>query len=343
MEAMSLLSSLFFISENSLFELSKKKNVWMLDEKKANVEFRCLATDPTQDGRLYAGTFNDGLWISDDRGESWQKAGTGIAHNRVLSVAVSPTEIVNGYRVVWAGTEPSGLFRSEDGGATWSECPNLLKLPSEPTWSFPPRPHTHHVQWIEPDLHNENRIFVGIELGGVMRSEDKGKTWDDRKPGSQYDCHALAMHSLAEGKIYEAAGGGYAESIDGGNTWGTFNEGLEAYTYLIDIAVDPADPETIVASAAKRARTAYMPERAHTVIVRRTRNSNWEVIRGGLPQPDGSAAFSFATHVSEPSVFYAVNNLGFFQSTDAGKSWNKISVAWPDDLKEKRVRNLIAL
>src|SRR5699024_2167756 len=120
--------------------------------------------------------------------------GTGITHNRVMSVAVSPTEVRNGYRVVWAGTEPSGLFRSEDGGRTWIDCPALLDLPSKSTWSFPPRPHTHHVRWIEPDPHDENRIFVGIELGGVMKSEDKGRTWEDRKPGSQHDCHTLTIH-----------------------------------------------------------------------------------------------------------------------------------------------------
>src|SRR5699024_530574 len=152
--------------------------------------------------------------------------------------------------VVWAGTEPSGLYRSEDGGTTWATFPNLLKLPSEPTWSFPPRPHTHHVRWIQPDLHDSNRIYVGIELGGVMKSEDQGEIWEDRKIDSQYDCHTLTMTKQVPGRVYEAAGGGFAQTKDSGKTWETVNEGLDPYTYLVDIAVDPADPDTIIDSAA---------------------------------------------------------------------------------------------
>ncbi|HLR92729.1 MAG TPA: sialidase family protein, partial [Atopostipes sp.] len=206
--------SLIFIAGESVFELSKQDIEWKLEEKPNEYGFLCIAADPMIEGRLYAGTFDHGLWISDDKGTSWRSAGKGISHIRVPSVAVSPTEIRNGYHVVWAGTEPSGLFRSEDGGESWTEHPNLLNLPSRSTWSFPPRPYTHHAKWIEPDLHDKNRIFVGIELGGVMKSADKGQTWEDRKPGSQYDCHTLAMHPSAKGRIYEAAGGGYAESTD---------------------------------------------------------------------------------------------------------------------------------
>ena len=49
---------------------------------------------------------------------------------------------------VYAGTEPSALYRSDDGGETWHELESLLELPSRPTWSFPPRPWTSHVRWI---------------------------------------------------------------------------------------------------------------------------------------------------------------------------------------------------
>jgi len=44
-------------------------------------------------------------------------------------------------------------------------------------------------------------------MGGVMRSLDKGLSWEDRKPGSQLDGHTLRMHKLAPHRIYESAGG----------------------------------------------------------------------------------------------------------------------------------------
>ncbi|HLR08745.1 MAG TPA: hypothetical protein VK136_05710 [Bacillota bacterium] len=334
---------LHFAAGRYLYKLWMHGGEWQLLEKSVPHPFLALAVDPHRKERMYAGTFDNGLWMSDDEGETWRQAGSGIAHDRVISVSVSPTEEKSGYGVVWAGTEPSGLFRSEDGGQTWTDCPALLDLPSKDTWSFPPRPYTHHVQWIQPDRHDEGRIFVGIELGGVMKSVDKGRHWEDRKPHSQFDCHTLTMHDQAPGRIYEAAGGGYAESKDGGKTWETQNEGLGAYTYLVSIAVDPADPDTIVASAAKSARTAYNPEMAKTVIVRRQKNEPWQMVRTGLPDPNGASVFSLGTHVSEPGVFYAVNNIGAYRSVDAGKTWKRLPVDWPDHLKNKRIRGLVVI
>lgn len=335
------LRTLYFAAGSAVYALQETDAGWSLQERVTPNVFLCLAADPLRAGRLYGGTFDDGLWISDDAGDTWVRAGEGILHNRVMSVAVSPAEVKNGYHVVWAGTEPSGLFRSDDGGRTWMDCPALLDLPSRPTWRFPPRPHTHHVSWIEPDPHDAHRLFVGIELGGVMRSTDKGAHWEDRKPDSQYDCHTLATHPRLPGRVYEAAGGGYAESRDGGETWHTVNDGLGAYTYLVGIAVDPGDPDTVVASAAEGPRTAYNPERAHAVIVRRERNGPWEIVSDGLPPPDGSPAFTLASHEAAPGVFYAVNALGVYRSHDSGKHWERLPVAWPEHVRNKRVHGFV--
>lgn len=338
-----MVKALFFSAGEAIYEVSQNKGSWRLQGKEVPHGFRCLAADPSNEGRLYGGTFDHGLWISDDYGESWRQAGEGITHPRVLSVAVSPIEKVNGHHVVWAGTEPSELFRSEDGGDTWTSCPNLPKLPSRSEWSFPPRPHTHHVRWIQPDIHQPNRIFSGIELGGVMRSEDKGETWEDRKPGSQYDCHTMTMTTKAADRIYEAAGGGFAESLDGGKTWQTKNEGLDPYTYLVEIAVDSGNPDTIIASAAKSARTAYMPERAHSVLMRKEAGAVWEVVSEGLPNPDGASVFTLLADEEEPGVFFAVNNLGVYQSQGGGKTWNKLPVDWPEYLCNQRIWSLTSV
>ncbi|WP_020006937.1 WD40/YVTN/BNR-like repeat-containing protein [Salinicoccus albus] len=337
------MNALYFSAGSAIYEVNADGPNWMMEEKPSPHQFLCLAADPASPGRLYGGTFDNGLWISDDSGETWERAGTGITYNRVMSVAVSPTEVRNGYRVVWAGTEPSGLFRSEDGGRTWIDCPALLDLPSKSTWSFPPRPHTHHVRWIEPDPHDENRIFVGIELGGVMKSEDKGRTWEDRKPGSQHDCHMLTIHPHVSGRVYEAAGGGYAESADAGATWQTVNEGLEPYNYLVGIAVDPADENTMVASAAQSPRTAYRPEGANTILVRREKQGPWTPVHEGLPEAYGSTVFALATDPSAPGVFYAVNNQGVYLSDDGGKTWEQMSLKWPEHLTGKRIRGLAAV
>ena len=171
---------------------------------------QCVAVDPHDPDRVFAGTFDQGLWRSRDGGASWQRVGEGpggIAEGRVLSVAVSPSHRVDGVPAVYAGTEPSRLYHSEDDGATWRDFLRLPDLPSSDTWSFPPRPWTHHVRWIGLHHHDPHLIFAGIELGGVMRSRDGGATWEDRKPGSYHDSHAIATHPLDPTRVYEAAGG----------------------------------------------------------------------------------------------------------------------------------------
>jgi hypothetical protein len=225
------------------------------------------------------------------------------------------------------------LYRSEDGGETWIDCPALLDLPSSASWSFPPRPHTHHVRCIEPDRFDKERIFVGIELGGVMRSLDRGHSWEDRKPGSQHDSHALTMQFFTRDRIYEAAGGGFAESMDGGQCWETKNEGLTHYNYLVDIAVSSDNPDIILVSASLGPFRAYNASNAHSVIARKKGNQAWQIITQGLPEAEGTTISSLAASEDEPGVFYAANNQGIYRSEDNGLSWQRIDVKWPEDYK----------
>ena len=94
----------------------------------------------------------------------------------VFSLAVSAAD-----GAVYAGCEPSRLFRSDDGGDSWRALDALLEPP--PARSFPPRPWTSHVRWIAPNPHNADLLLVGIELGGLMRSTDGGESWQDHRPG----------------------------------------------------------------------------------------------------------------------------------------------------------------
>src|SRR5258708_16926773 len=93
----------------------------------------------------------------------------------VVSVGVSRSAEHSGLSAVYAGTEPSSLYRSEDGGLSWQLLPALRELPSASSWSFPPRPWTHHVRTIALHPTDPESLAVGIELGGGMRSGEGGK------------------------------------------------------------------------------------------------------------------------------------------------------------------------
>jgi len=69
---------------------------------------------------------------------------------------------------------------------------------------------------------------------------DGGETWVDRPEGSRRDTHALATHPDAPDRVYAAAGDGFAESHDRGDSWRVVDRGL-GHGYVWGLAVDPGD------------------------------------------------------------------------------------------------------
>ncbi len=299
-----------------------------------------IAVDPQEPARLYAGTWGHGLWVSTDGGRGWEPAGDGIPHSKVFAVAVERTG-VSQPSVVYAGTEPSTISRSRDGGANWEELPMLLDLPSSSSWSFPPKPHTHHVRWIETDPHVAGKLYVAIEAGALVRSLDEGSTWIDRENDGPIDTHTAASHPEAAGWIFSSAGDGYFESHDGGESWARIMDGLR-HRYMVGVAVDPGDPETVVVSGASGPYASYDPRNAEAYVYRKSAGGPFELAMQGLPGGTGTVASRLATHQSEPNVFYAVNNHGLFQSSDAGRSWEAMDLEWPGGCFKSGVQALVA-
>src|SRR5918999_1679449 len=191
----------------------------------------------------------DGLVRLDGTGASWESTAL-LEGTAVRCAAAGRGRVLVGTPdgALLAGTEPSRLFRSPDG-ERWAELEALQSIPSRGTWSYPPRPWTSHVRWIAPDPHRAERLLVGIELGGLMYSDDGGESFTDHRPGAERDVHMLAWHPRAEGRSYEAAGGGAAWSRDGGWSWAEADAG-RAHRYCWALAVDLDEPERWYVSAA---------------------------------------------------------------------------------------------
>jgi hypothetical protein len=186
------MTKLYFASDDALVALTIEGTNARCDLHLRGNKIACVTVDPLCPRLIYCGTFGSGLWSSDNAGEGWRPVGKGVRHSKVQSVTVSRSERINGRGVVYVGTEPSAVFRSEDGGETWEECGGLTTLPSAIEWSFPPRPETHHVRWIEADPHVQGRLFVAVEAGALIRSADSGTTWQDRLPATAISRAATA-------------------------------------------------------------------------------------------------------------------------------------------------------
>src|SRR5579863_6617935 len=298
--------------------IARRASTWTVDKHLGGRSPDCVAVDPRDPTRVHCGTAGAGLFRSHDSGRNWEPVGPGIDHPMVTAVDVGHAEQAKEFGTVYAGTEPSAVFRSDTGGDSWADLAGLRALPSADTWSFPPRPHTHHVRWIEADAWVADRVFVAIEAGAFVRTFDGGRTWHDRVRGGPHDTHTAVTHPLAPGRIYSAAGDGYFESTDAGDSWRSPEDGLK-HLYLVGVAVDPADPDAGIVSATEGPWSAYRPRSAEAYVYRKTGLKRWEQSMSGLPEPRGTTVSHFATVAGEPGVIYAANNQGLFRSDDAGR------------------------
>jgi hypothetical protein len=274
--------------------------------------FQCVAVNGDV---VVAGSRGRGVRLSGNGGESWEDAQ--LPQPDVFSVAISPAD-----GAVYAGCEPSMLFRRTGGG--WEELAALRELPSAPTWSFPPRPWTSHVRWIAPSPHDASLLLVGIELGGLMRSQDGGETWEDHRPGAQRDVHSLAWHPREPGRAYEAGGGGSAWSFDAGRTWTPADEGRDRH-YTWAVTPDPKDADCWYVSASPGPFKAHRAGQAEAYLYRWRGKGPWQRLNGGLPQP--LDAMPYALIASGDELYAGLSDGRLYMSTDGGDSWERLSLA----------------
>ena len=303
-------------------------------------QLECVAVSPDAPDRVFVGTFEDGLHRSTDGGRTFEPLESAdFVSDAVMSLTISPHDP----DTVYAGTEPSRVYRSTDGGETWTHLEGLAELPSEDEWYFPPRPHTHHVRWLEVDPFDPDRLYVGIEAGALVLRDEREETWRERPDGSRIDNHSLATHSEREGRVYSAAGDGYAQSDDGGDTWDHPQEGLE-HRYCWSVVPHPDDPDAVLVSSAAGASSAHTAERAEAYVYRKAgTDESWERLDGrGLPVGDGVVRSVFDLDGDRKAV-YAVNNQGLFVSHDFGDSWDRAGIEWSEEFEAMTPRGLAVL
>lgn len=292
---------------------------WEIRSYLAGQDVRCLAASSA--GVVLAGTQGDGVFRSDDGGETWAPSGLDGCIVKSLSFCAGDAS------VVYAGTKPPQVFRSNDGGRTWAELESFRGVRGRALWRQPAeRPSTAYVQALACSPKDPDVVVAGMEAGAVVRTIDGGRSWSNHLHGSCRDCHTLHFHPDGI-HVFEGGGGvrkpGIAISADRGETWTRPEEGLDmAYGWAV--AADPADPDIVYISLSPGAMKAHSEGRAEAGIFRRKGSAGWQRLGGGLPEPVPDMPYALTIHPATPGYLLAGLASGdLWETDDHGESW------WP--------------
>src|SRR5258708_22080205 len=95
--------------------IARRAATWTVEEHLGGQSPVCVAVDLRRPAQLHCGTSRAGLFRSRDSGRHWEPVGPGIDHPAVTAVGVGHAEQADGLGIVYAGTEPSAVFRSDSG------------------------------------------------------------------------------------------------------------------------------------------------------------------------------------------------------------------------------------
>jgi hypothetical protein len=292
---------------------------WSVEFLLEGTNVRCLAADPYNRNVVYAGTQDNGVLRSDDRGKTWQPSG--IESQIVKAIAVSPVEP----GLIVAGTKPPGIFVSRDGGQNWTELESFHKMRRWFWFSPAEKPFTAYIQGIALSPTDPKMIVAGIEAGAVVRSTDGGKTWQDHRKGALRDCHSITFHASSGDWVYEGGGtgAGAAFSRDAGNTWTQMRQGLDRH-YGWAAAADPERPDIRYVSLSSGPMKAHSADNAQAYIFR-SMGGVWEKLTGGLPQPLDYMPYALLIDREAPGHLYAgLSNGDVWHTTDYGDHWQQL-------------------
>ena len=254
---------------------------------------------------LFAGT-DDGIYRWNEGPARWTKLPSPMTD--VWAITQDPADPLT----LLAGTRPAALYRSQDGGATWEE----LAVPGISKFSEVNMGPTRVTQ-ILFDPVDKDTVWATIEIGGIYRSDDRGRSWTMVSDGLvSNDVHGIAVTRDSDGRkrMLASTNRGLHTSGDNGQTW-HFQSLDSPWQYTRAVIVRPDDPSVVFL-----ANGNGPPGDQGRLLRSMDGGSTWADVH--LPGSLNSTTWCVAMHESRPSLIFACTNLGqVFRSLDGGDSW----------------------
>lgn len=264
-------------------------------------DVRTLARDPHEPDRLYLGTADGHLFLSQNGGRSWvllSRVGGNRTDHVLTHILVDPRDPHWLYASAWSRQAGGGgVFRSRDRGQSWE----LAGLGGE------------NVRALAQSASHPDILIAGT-LTGVFRSRDSGQSWERISPAGHPEIRnvdSVAINPRNPDILYVGTFHLPWKSSNGGRTWFPIHAGMIDDSDVFSIVVDPTDSRRIYASACSG---IYRSDSAGLL---------WKKVQG-IPYS------ARRTHVirldpADARTVYAGTTEGLWKSVNAGASWRRLT------------------
>ncbi len=275
---------------------------------------------------------NNDPWSSSDfSGLEWRGIGPAIASGRIGDFAVDPRNPFHYYVGVCSG----GVWETHNAGTTFEPIFDGEDIYSIGCLAI--APSNPDIVWVGTGESNSQR---SVAYGnGIYRSLDGGQSWENMGLKRSLHIGRILVHPTNSDIVYVAAEGplwgpggdrGVFKTTDGGQSWLKVLD-IDENTGVVDLVMDPRDPDVIYAAAYQRRRHLWVliDGGPSSGIYKTTDGGNaWTELTSGLPSAD-MGRIGLAIPPKAPDTVYAIIEAangkgGFFRSLNRGASWDKM-------------------
>lgn len=245
--------------------------------------------------------------------------------------------------VVWAGTIPGGLFRSDNGGDSWVLNRALWDRPERSEW-FGGGYDAPGIHSIMVDPRDSRHVTIGVSCGGVWQTHDGGATWrvtaagmeaDYMPPERSGDANVQDPHRVVQcpanpDVLWTQHHCAIFRSTDGAAHWQRVEAQPSSFGFAV--AVHPREPDTawFVPAVKDQCRIPVNGQ----LVVTRTRDGGrtFERFSNGLPPaPAYDLVYRHGLAVDESGTRLAMGSTtgALWTSDDGGESWQLLSAHLP--------------